>query len=324
MAKSDNMLSLLWLLYARERMTAAQLAEELEISVRTVYRYIDSLCASGVPIISDSGHEGGYRLASGFRGTPLFFDSGEISALFHATKFAENSGYPYTELLDQALRKLQRTLAPDQMAQLEKHMMGFEVVPYLRGGSVEPWLGVLEETVAQSQTIDMFYHKLDADKAEWRRVDPYGLAFSAGVWYLAAFCHNRQALRTFRVDRIEKLLPTEVVFLRPTDFSVQDYFSDKHTRARMADEPHVIVCVEGKPWAIASLSDQWFLRLCIVKQKRTWVRFSIPASKLDEVALYLVPYGDAIRIAEPDLLRQKMVALCHAWAQHFEENEEVD
>lgn len=324
MAKSDNMLSLLWLLYARDRMTAAQLAEELEISIRTVYRYIDSLCASGVPIISDSGHDGGYRLAPGFRGTPLFFDPGEVSALFHATKFAENSGYPHTDLLDQALRKLQRTLGPDQIAQLEKHVMGFEVVPYLRGGTVEPWLGILEESVAQSQTVDIFYHKLNAESPGWRRVDPYGLAFSAGVWYLAAFCHSRQALRTFRVDRIEKLTPSDTIFVRPADFSVQDYFSDKQMIERLALEPYSLVRVEGKPWAVASLADHWFLRLCILEQKRTWALLRIPTAKFEDAAIYLVPYGTSIQIAEPAVLRQRMAALCYAWAQHFEQNEEVD
>ncbi|MCL5014206.1 MAG: YafY family transcriptional regulator [Firmicutes bacterium] len=324
MAKSDNMLSLLWLLYARERMTAAQLAEELEISIRTVYRYIDSLCASGVPIISDSGHDGGYRLAPGFRGTPLFFDPGEVSALFHATKFAQNSGYPYTDVLDQALRKLQRTLAPGQMAHLEKHVMGFEVVPYLRGGSVEPWLGILEESVAQSRTVNMLYQKLNAEEPEWRQVEPYGLAFSAGVWYLAAFCRSRRALRTFRVDRIQNLNPTDAVFTRPADFSVQDYFSDKQMRERIEREPHSPVRVEGTPWAIASLCDHWFLRLCVLEQERTRVILRIPTVRLDEAALYLISYGDSIQIIEPNLLRQRMATLCYAWGKHFEQNGDVD
>lgn len=73
MSKMVNMLSILWLLKTRKQLTAKELAEELEISIRTVYRYIDALCASGVPIIADAGHNGGYSLLNEFTKAPLFF-----------------------------------------------------------------------------------------------------------------------------------------------------------------------------------------------------------------------------------------------------------
>lgn len=72
MSKADNMLAILWLLKTKKRMTAKQLANELEIHIRSVYRYIDALCASGVPIIADSGHNGGYHLLHDLTKAPLF------------------------------------------------------------------------------------------------------------------------------------------------------------------------------------------------------------------------------------------------------------
>ncbi len=74
MAKSDNMLAILWMLNSGEKITAKQIAEKLEINIRTVYRYIDSLCASGVPILSDTGQNGGYSLLNNFIQAPLLFD----------------------------------------------------------------------------------------------------------------------------------------------------------------------------------------------------------------------------------------------------------
>ena len=73
MAKWDNLLSLLWMLRGGRKLTAAKLADSLEISVRTVYRYIDALCASGVPIVAGPGHDGGFRILENFQETPLFF-----------------------------------------------------------------------------------------------------------------------------------------------------------------------------------------------------------------------------------------------------------
>jgi predicted DNA-binding transcriptional regulator YafY len=71
MSKNDNMLAILWMLNSGTKVTAKQISEKLEINIRTVYRYIDSLCASGVPIISDTGHNGGYSLLSNFINAPL-------------------------------------------------------------------------------------------------------------------------------------------------------------------------------------------------------------------------------------------------------------
>lgn len=73
MSKADHMLSIIWLLKTRNKMTAKQLAEALEINIRSVYRYIDSLCSSGVPIVAESGHNGGYSILKQFKESPLIF-----------------------------------------------------------------------------------------------------------------------------------------------------------------------------------------------------------------------------------------------------------
>lgn len=88
MAKNDNMLVILWMLNSGVKMTAKQIAEKLEINIRTVYRYIDALCASGVPIISDPGHNGGYSLLNNFIRAPLLFDMEEKKALLQAAVIA--------------------------------------------------------------------------------------------------------------------------------------------------------------------------------------------------------------------------------------------
>jgi predicted DNA-binding transcriptional regulator YafY len=77
MAKIDNMLAILWMLNSGVKMTAKQISEKLEINIRTVYRYVDALCASGIPIISDPGHNGGYSLLNNFIRAPLLFDMEE-------------------------------------------------------------------------------------------------------------------------------------------------------------------------------------------------------------------------------------------------------
>lgn len=106
MAKIDNMMSILWMLSSDKKITAKEIAEKLEINIRTVYRYIDVLSASGVPIISDIGHNGGYSLLNNFTKAPLFFDIEEQKSLLHAALFAKKEGYFLDEALDKSILKV--------------------------------------------------------------------------------------------------------------------------------------------------------------------------------------------------------------------------
>jgi|GEM_PF-5534650 len=104
------------------------MAEELEIHIRTVYRCIDSLCASGVPIIADSGPNGGYQIMSHFTQSPLLFDMEEQQALVQASVLAHEAGYPFKEALMRAVDKLKRYTNDNQLDRIERHVDGFSVV----------------------------------------------------------------------------------------------------------------------------------------------------------------------------------------------------
>lgn len=106
MAKLDNVLAILWMLSSNKKVTAQQISDKLEMNIRTVYRYMDTLSKSGVPVISDSGHNVGYTLLNEFIEAPLFFNSEEQIALGHAADFAEESGYYGGKSLNSAITKL--------------------------------------------------------------------------------------------------------------------------------------------------------------------------------------------------------------------------
>ena len=150
MSKADNMLAILWLLKSEKKMTAKQLSDELEIHIRTVYRYIDSLCASGVPIVSDSGHNGGYSLLHNFTKAPLFFDLVEQKALIHAAKFAQEAGYPFGDALHQAITKLKTYTNKEQLSQINRHEAHFDVTNPLKHTVHESVLQELEVSVANA------------------------------------------------------------------------------------------------------------------------------------------------------------------------------
>lgn len=159
MPKIDNMLAILWMLRSGEKITAKQISEKLEINIRTVYRYIDTISTSGVPIISEPGHNGGYTLLNNFVEAPLFFDFEEQTSLFHAAVFAEEAGYYGGEALNRAISKLSKYSNQEQETKINQHLTSLEVISRLNSLSVETFLKELEQAVADGYSVKILYHK---------------------------------------------------------------------------------------------------------------------------------------------------------------------
>ena len=222
MPKIDNMLAILWMLSSSEKITAKQISEKLEISIRTVYRYIDTLSTSGVPIISDTGHNGGYTLLNNFIEAPLIFDLEEQISLFHAAVFAEEAGYYGGEALNRAISKLSKYSNQEQETKINQHLTSLEVIRRLSSLSMEPLLKELEQAVTDRYSVKILYNKSGGEQSKDRLVDPYRILYWNNKWYVIGFCHLRNDIRSFRVDRIESLMLTENKFNQPENFSARD------------------------------------------------------------------------------------------------------
>ncbi|RAP77090.1 helix-turn-helix transcriptional regulator [Paenibacillus montanisoli] len=318
MSKADNMLAILWLLKANRRMTAKQLADSLEMHIRTVYRYIDALCASGVPIVADSGHNGGYSLLEHFKESPLFFDLEEQKALIQAAHFAQEAGYPYGDVLQQAVTKLKRYTNEEQRSEIERHMVGFEVVnPSMPQANVEGYLKQLEQAVAGFRTQRMVYQKGFGQEAQERDIDPFGLVHWRGKWYIIAYCHLRQSTRSFRVDRITSLSETNAQFERPADFSARNFLLQNLKRPNTGDEPLTTVVLQGSLPVINALCDMWLFNDTLTERTADSATFMMEAYLLETyVPHHLLSFGTRILVAEPARLRERLVELAAELMRH--------
>ncbi|MBW5448679.1 WYL domain-containing protein [Cohnella sp. CFH 77786] len=319
MSKADNMLQVLWLLKTRRRMTAREIAEALEIHVRTVYRYIDSLCASGVPIEAEAGHDGGYRLPDHFRNVPLFFDMEEQKALAHAALFAKEAGYPYGDALNRAVTKLQRYANEEQWDEVNRHLSGFEVVHAPADPRQEPFLRMLEQAVADGRTVVMEYQTGRDQTAVNRELDPYGLVHWKGKWYTVGYCHVRGEMRSFRVDRIRALSPAEAGFTRPADFSARRFLLQNLLPDPEKPEALVDVVIRGRREALNDLCDHWLFGHGLLERTGDEeARFRLQEQTVKVMVPYfLLPYGRAIRVEEPPLLQERMAEVAESLAEHY-------
>lgn len=310
MSKADNMLSILWLLKIGKRMTAKQLAETLEINIRTVYRHIDALCASGVPIVADPGHNGGYSLLSHFTEAPLFFHLDEQKALIHAAIFAEESGYPFGEALERAVSKLKRYTNEKQLESINRHVVGFDVINAPADPSLNDFLQVIEHSVADCCTLAMEYQSGRESVPTSRQIDPYGLVHWKNKWYVVGYCHLRTEIRSFRVDRISSLARSEAVFVRPAEFSARHFFMKNLLPDTNNPDTLVSVRITGREQAINDLCNHWMLGHIVVERSDTDVHLKLDEQAILSLAPYfLLSYGKAIQVVEPPLLKERMVAI---------------
>ncbi|WP_406686518.1 helix-turn-helix transcriptional regulator [Rossellomorea vietnamensis] len=308
MPKIDNMLAILWMLRSGKKVTAQQISEKLEMNIRTVYRYIDTISTSGVPIVSEPGHNGGYSLLNHFVEAPLFFDVEEQTSLYHAAVFAEEAGYYGGEALDRAISKLSHHSNHEQETKINQHVTSLEVISRLRPPSMEPLLKELEQAVADGYSVNILYHKSGEQPLSERLVDPYRMIYWNNKWYVIGFCHLRSDIRSFRVDRMENLVLTENTFNRPENFSARDYFVKGLLPTIEYKEGIMSLVLNGGKSALDDICQHWFLGHYLQERSPNQAVFLLEKEIiLTYVPYLLLPYNTSIKVMEPISLKKRMI-----------------
>ncbi len=307
MPKTDNMLAILWMLSSGEKVTAKQISEKLEMNIRTVYRYIDTLSTSGVPIISDTGHNGGYTLLNNFIEVPLFFDSEEQTSLVHAAVFAEEAGYYGGEALNRAISKLSNYSNQEQETRINQYLNSLEVINRVRSHSIEPYLKELEQAIANGYSVKIQYHKSSEVQSKYRLLNPYRIIYWNNKWYVIGFCHLRNDIRSFRVDRIESLVLTENRFNRPEDFSARDFFL-KNLLPTEDNEGIISLVITGNKSTLNDVCQHWFLGNYLQERTSNQAVFLLEKGILHTYVPYLLlPYGKSIQVIEPISFKKRLI-----------------
>ena len=307
MPKMDNVLAILWMLSTGEKITAQQISDKLELNIRTVYRYIDTLSTSGVPIISDTGHNGGYTLLNHFIEAPLFFDAEEQASLLHAAIFAEEAGYYGGESLNRAISKLGNYSNKEQEKKVNKHVTSLEIINRINATSPEPFLKELEQAVVTECSVNIQYHKSNDAQSVYRLVDPYRIIYWNNKWYMIGFCHLRNDIRSFRIDRIESLVITENKFKQPNDFSASLLFLENLLPTTEEKEVTRLV-INGNESVLNDVCQHWFLGRYLHERTSHQVAFLLESSILHrDIPYLLLPYGTSIQIIEHLSFKERFI-----------------
>ncbi len=220
MAKTQRHFQIVQTLRSRKRVTAQQLADQLEVSVRTVYRDMQQLLLSGVPINGEAGS--GYWLEAGFDFPPLMFTEEELEALVIGMRLTQ-------QCTDKHLREAATTLLAKVEHSLPKRLVDvlnsskLDVPVSLLDKNVENAITLLRRSISRKQRVEFAYRDEQGRSSE-RRVRPLELSFWGKVWTLTAWCELRDDFRNFRLDRIDALELTGQYFLEESGKSLEAYY----------------------------------------------------------------------------------------------------
>ncbi len=300
MNRTDRLLAIVLELQARKRVRAEDLAETFETSKRTIYRDIQALCETGVPIVSIPGR--GYSLMEGYFLPPLSFNTEEAITLLLGTDLvAQNFDEQYREAAVSATRKIAAVL-PDRLRSdvedLERSIRFIAV----KGHAAPETLQRLRYAVIQRKTVRFAYHARYRDgkpsSTSQREADPYSLIHIGGAWMLAAYCHTRHDIRNFRLDRMEDVVITDSVFVRPAEFKIGP---------RNEDDRKVLVRVivdhETARWVRESPS---FYQVA-QEECPDGLLVTLAVRQPGDVLNWLLGWGSHIRVLEPEPLRELLL-----------------
>ncbi|MFF7278179.1 WYL domain-containing protein [Streptomyces griseorubiginosus] len=321
--RSSRLVSILLLLQTRGRMTAAQLAQELEVSVRTVYRDVEALSTAGVPLYGDAGHAGGYRLLDGYRTRLTGLTAAEAEALFLAGAPGPAAELGLGPVLAAAELKVRAALPVELRAHADRISGRFhlDAPGWYAAGEEAPYLPEVAEAVWDNRVLDVVYRRWRAPTDVRRRLEPYGLVLKAGRWYVVA----GPGPRTYRVDQILELTLVDEGFSRPEGFDLAAYWTayqrDFHDRLHQGEAVVRLAPGVRLPRAVPHPTDRHPTDPDSTDPHSTdpdgWTVARVPIESIEHAQGEFLRLGTDVEVLEPPELRALMARTSAELAERY-------
>lgn len=314
--RASRLLSMLLLLQSRGQMTAEDLAAELEVSVRTVYRDIDSLSAAGVPVYAVRGRAGGYRMLDGYRTRLTGLTADEAETLFLSGVPGAAAELGLGSLLAAAQLKILAALPPTLRDRAERSRERFHLDSPGWVGDAEqpPFLTAIARAVWNQHPLEVRYRRWGGEVM--RRLDPLGLVLKGSSWYLVAQVDAQ--IRTYRVSRVLEMTTLDQPFERPTAFDLVAYWEawSRDFQRRLHREE---ATVRFSPRAMSRLA--YVFGPAVARQMVAgasapdadgWIAMTLPIESIDHAPSTILQFGTDAEVVAPRALRDLMARITDA------------
>lgn len=296
--KYQMMLKILFLLLSRKKVSAKYIADRYELSLRTVYRYIDELSLADIPIYNERGRNGGYSISDTYKIPATFLTDEEaetiISALLQINKEIGSN------VIETAITKLS-AISKSEGENLSLSF-GNLIIDGTAWGTVGVYtetLKIIEQAIENKQLISISYVNRDGEASE-RVIEPHLLALKQGLWYTYSYCQLRNEFRLFKVGRIEKAKLLDKTFTRRDIENTSEIFSKWYD-----EEAEFIDFIIDK--SIKADVEEWLGVNNVTKQKDGSIIASAKLPVNDYLTAKVLSFGDKIKVVAPKKLKTQVI-----------------
>ncbi len=314
MNRIDRLHAVLTHLQSKKRVTAQEIADRFEISLRTVYRDVKALEESGVPVIGEAGS--GYTIMEGYRLPPVMFTQEEASALLLGAKLAEKwTDSSVRKSFETAMFKIKAVLRSsdkEHMDVLADHIEVLRRNPIDEESSSQH-LVALQKSIAEKRVIYMRY-QANSDEITERLAEPIGLCYYSMNWHLIGWCRLRNGYRDFRVSRIQRLQLKDESFVHKSHKTLQDYISTMMQEAQLQE-----AVVSFSREIVKYLQNQkYYYGFVRQEEEESCIRMHFLVSSLHEFAHWLLMVTDHATVESPSGLVDIMKSLAERLSRHYQ------
>ncbi|MFC4373184.1 helix-turn-helix transcriptional regulator [Nocardia halotolerans] len=310
--RASRLVQLLLLLQAGGGATASELARELEVSVRTVYRDVEALSAAGIPVYCEPGRGGGVRLIDGYRTRLTGLTTDEADAVLLAGLPGAAADLGLGTVLATAQLKMLAALPPDLRDRATRiaERVHVDMPGWFHRPENTPALAMIADAVWHDRRLTIGYRR--GDRTVERTLDPLGLVMKAGTWYVVA--RLGPDIRSYRASRIAFVESTGETFTRPVEFDLVRHWreaADEFARSMLKvrarcriDTAHTnLLRLMNDPAAVrealASMGEP---------DAHGWADITIPSESYEVLTHALLPLGAHVEVIDPPEMRARMTA----------------
>lgn len=312
--KIDRLVAIIMILLEREKISAKELADQFEVSVRTIYRDLDAINQAGIPILTTFGPGGGAEILKTYKVEKRLFSTSEIATLLMALGSIQ-SNLPSGEIIA-ALAKVKGMISPEQQKEidLKAGQIKIDLSPWLHAGGLTEGIEAIKLAMEKQRLLCFDYRDIRNQQSR-REIEPYRLLLKENTWYIQGYCLTRKGFRTFKLLRMQNLRILEQTFdLREVspELLEEGGFQDKKlvlAKLKIHEEIRDEIVARFGPSCLTPIGNDYAI-----------ADVQIPADDL--ACRYLLGFGNRCICLAPEELREKMRSLSAEISKFYETNAE--